>query len=142
MKNDKLTNDDKKVWKSVTKSVTPLGMPQPSFRTAAPIVSIKDIDLPKPSQTRRTYQAVLDLHGMTRNEAHDKLTRFLCIQKQKGHKCVLVITGKGYTKSKNGGPGILKRKVPLWLEVSSLVHSWSTARPEDGGEGALYVFLK
>jgi DNA-nicking Smr family endonuclease len=140
----KLTDEDKKIWKRVTQDVTPLGEPVP-FKLPN-VVSFEDVikSLPQPKIKKRSIriEARIDLHGLTRNEAHHKLTTFLCVQKQKGAKCVLVITGKGYDKNKKGAPGILKRKVPLWLEISNLVKSFTTARIEDGGEGALYVYLK
>ena len=37
----------------------------------------------------------IDLHGMTQDIAHDELTGFIQDAARRGHKCVLVITGKG-----------------------------------------------
>jgi DNA-nicking Smr family endonuclease len=76
---------------------------------------------------------------MTRDVAHHKLETFLCKEKLRGSRRVLVVTGKGHGKI---GIGILKRKVPLWLEASKIVYSWAFAEQRDGGAGALYVYLK
>lgn len=93
-------------------------------------------------KTAPIYSKVLDLHGMTRDEAYQYLEVQLSIAKLQNTKCVLVITGKGHGKGE--GLGILKRKVPLWLEgpkFNSLVKGYRQADQRDGGEGALYVFL-
>jgi len=53
---------------------------------------------------------------------------------------LLVITGKG-----RGGEGALRRLVPHWLaggEHGSRVLRATAARPQHGGEGALYVLLR
>ncbi len=84
-------------------------------------------------------QAVLDMHGMKQDEAHDALFKFLLSCKSQNKKYVLVITGKG-----EEGKGVLKKNTPLWLSsppLSDMVKSFSTALPQDGGSGALYVFL-
>ena len=147
MKDEKLTDEDKKLWEKVTETVTPIGSPSTSFKTPTPIIDFKDMveqtqfpELSKVKKSRNRYDSKLDLHGMTRNEAHHKLEIFLCKEKMRGSKCVLVITGKGHGKGE--GLGILKRKVPLWLEISKIVRTWSLADLRDGGEGALYVYLK
>lgn len=147
MKDENLANDDKEIWEKVTETVTPLGSPKKSFKTGAPVISFRDVmeqiqfhESPKIKKNRNRYDAKLDLHGMTRNEAHHALEIFLCKEKMRGSRRVLVITGKGHGKGE--GLGILKRKVPLWLELSKIVHSWSIAAPQDGGDGALYVYLK
>ncbi|WP_374384630.1 Smr/MutS family protein [Dongia sp.] len=84
----------------------------------------------------------IDLHGRTQAEAHDALLHFLERAFKHGKRKVLVITGKGMTQSKSG---ILKTNVPRWLNEPAfrrLVLALSQARPEHGGEGALYVLLK
>jgi DNA-nicking Smr family endonuclease len=84
----------------------------------------------------------IDLHGRTQVEAHDALLHFLERAFKQGKRKVLIITGKGMTQSKSG---ILKANVPRWLNEPAfrrLVLALSQARPEHGGEGALYVLLK
>ncbi len=87
-------------------------------------------------------EARIDLHGLTREAAHGTLTRFLRDSAARGRRMVLVITGKGLRAE---GDGVLKSEVPRWLNEASLrplLLSFTYAQPRDGGEGALYVFLK
>ena len=89
----------------------------------------------------------IDLHGRTQQEAHDALRAFISRAHRAGKRCLLVITGKGMT---TGGmtaakTGVLKQNVPRWLNEPGLrrhVLAFAFARPEHGGEGALYVLLK
>jgi DNA-nicking Smr family endonuclease len=93
----------------------------------------------------------IDLHGRTQQEAHDALHTFIMRAHRAGKRCLLVITGKGMTTggmtTKQGvaKAGVLKENVPRWLNEPSLrrhVLAFAYARPEHGGEGALYVLLK
>ena len=149
MVDKKLTEADRKVWDEYTKRISSEDGLSPAVYKEPPVVDIKAyLDNPRnfpelrkaKKKSGKCYEARLDLHGMTRNEAHKALETFLCTQKLRGTKCVLIITGKGHGKGE--GLGILKRKVPLWLEVSNIARSWSPASLRDGGEGALYVYLK
>lgn len=85
----------------------------------------------------------LDLHGSTQSDAHRRLERFIRDSHERGHRLVLVITGKGLRP--DGGVGILRESVPRWLGETpnrSRILGYSHAAPKDGGEGALYVRLK
>lgn len=87
-------------------------------------------------------EASLDLHGLSQEEAHQALARFLARAAQAGRRCVLVVTGKGV---KAGGEGILRASVPRWLnapELRAQVLAFTYAAPKDGGTGALYILLK
>jgi DNA-nicking Smr family endonuclease len=104
--------------------------------------------------------AVLDLHGLHQDAAHNRLRRFLMSCQTKGHRMVLIITGKGASGERaadrfnggyNTGPagatqrGVLRRSVPLWLdepELRAIVVSYAAAGARHGGEGALYVRLR
>jgi DNA-nicking Smr family endonuclease len=86
----------------------------------------------------------IDLHGKSQAQAHAALSRFLRRAQADGAKTVLVITGKG-DRLREGKFGILRRQVPLWLELpelSSLVMGFSEAHAAHGGAGALYVRLR
>lgn len=82
----------------------------------------------------------LDLHGLSATEARSVLDQFLAESVERGHSCVRVIHGKG-TRSGHRGP-VLKPKVARWLRRRDGVLAYTTARPVDGGSGALYVLLK
>lgn len=82
----------------------------------------------------------IDLHGMTQDAAHASLLAFIARAFDGGRRCVLVITGKG----REGG-GILRSQVPRWLNQTPLrerILSFSYAKPQHGGDGALYVLVK
>lgn len=95
---------------------------------------------------RATPEATLDLHGMTQKEAFQALYRFLERAHLQGTKTVRVITGKGSrAKAKSPGSGVLRDLFPQWLEsppLSLWVSQWTQARPQDGGTGAWYVYLR
>lgn len=82
----------------------------------------------------------LDLHGMTAAQAEQRVTSFVQESAHRGHRCILIITGKG-----SKGDGVLRRHVPIWLKKPSLgdvVLAIAEARPSDGGAGALYILLR
>jgi DNA-nicking Smr family endonuclease len=84
-------------------------------------------------------QAQLDLHGLRRDEARERLTRFVYDARRRGLRCVRVIHGKG-----NGSPGrepVLKAKVKGWLVQKKDVIAFTQARASDGGTGAVLVLL-
>ncbi len=84
--------------------------------------------------------AELDLHGMTVPVAREELARFLAACRRREVHCARIVHGKGLG-SRNGGP-ILKRKVNAWLRRRSDVLAFCSARPVDGGTGAVYVLLR
>lgn len=99
---------------------------------------------------RLTIDAQVDLHGLTQRQAYARLKGFLLSAQAQGHRRVLVITGKGLTRSqdepesfwKARDHGVLKRLVPQWLsepDFRALVVGFTTAQRRHGGEGALYV---
>ena len=91
----------------------------------------------------------LDLHGMTLDQAHPALTRFILSAQASGKRLVLVITGKGKS-GEDSGPiprprGALRREVPLWLgspPLAQAVLQIAHAHLRHGGEGAIYVYLR
>ena len=90
-----------------------------------------------------SVQGHVDLHGLTREEARSALERFLLASRQGGKRCVLVVHGRGL-HSKDQIP-VLKASVQLWLtrgRIARWVLAFTTARPHDGGSGAVYVLLR
>jgi len=85
----------------------------------------------------------IDLHRMNRGEARAALDRFILGVLGKRVKCVRVIHGRGL-HSKEAGP-VLKEKVVAWLSgrrLGRMVLAFTSARPVDGGTGALYILLR
>ncbi|MCP1676174.1 DNA-nicking Smr family endonuclease [Natronocella acetinitrilica] len=85
-------------------------------------------------------QEELDLHGLTVPLAHAALREFIAECRLRNLRCVRVIHGKGQ-RSSNRGP-VLKTKVDRWLRQWDEVIAFCSARPRDGGTGAVYVLLR
>jgi DNA-nicking Smr family endonuclease len=88
-------------------------------------------------------QGHVDLHGLTREEAKREVDAFLRASRNAGKRCVLVVHGRGL-HSKDQLP-VLKDALRTWLSTARFarhVLAFATARPEDGGAGALYVLLR
>lgn len=84
--------------------------------------------------------AELDLHGLTAAAAREQLAAFLIACRQRDLRCVRIIHGKG-NGSVQRRP-VLKGKVNHWLQQRDEVLAFCSARPVDGGTGAVYVLLK
>ncbi|MGN7437260.1 MAG: Smr/MutS family protein [Alcanivorax sp.] len=92
----------------------------------------------------------IDLHGMSQNQAYDALLRYIPSAYTQGKRCILIVTGKGHqrhgdTSLLNRTDGVLKRNTPLWLRdppLDQYILDIQTAKPKDGGAGALYVLLR
>jgi DNA-nicking Smr family endonuclease len=82
----------------------------------------------------------LDLHGLTQTAARDLLAEFIERSRERGCRCVRIIHGKGY-RSGTRGP-VLKAAVNLWLRRHMDIMAFVSARPIDGGAGAVYVLLR
>ncbi|TCK99804.1 DNA-nicking Smr family endonuclease [Shimia isoporae] len=94
-------------------------------------------------------EARIDLHGMTAQQAHGALNRFIMGAHSGGKRLVLVITGKGKDKFDDGPipirRGVLKHQVPQWLALpplSGCVMQVAEAHISHGGSGAYYVYLR
>jgi DNA-nicking Smr family endonuclease len=85
-------------------------------------------------------EAELDLHGRTVPEARELVSAFLRQMRAGGKRCVRIIHGKGL--SSEGKLPVLKIRVNSWLRQKDDVLAFSSARPQDGGTGAVYVLLK
>lgn len=85
----------------------------------------------------------LDLHGLTRDEARGAVERFLRESRLGGKRCVLVVHGRG--RHSEAQAPVIKEALHGWLasgRFGRLVLAFASARPADGGAGALYVLLR
>lgn len=99
-------------------------------------------------------EAKLDLHGLTEAAAHRALVTFVRGAHARGHRLVLVVTGKAreqrddepFDLGLGGKPrGVLHRMTPRWLqekELAPIVADVLRAHIRHGGTGALYVYLR
>jgi DNA-nicking Smr family endonuclease len=87
-----------------------------------------------------TIEGTVDLHGLTQEQAHERLGRFLAEAQQDGLRCLLVVTGKGIAHG-----GVLRHMVPRWLNEGpnrERVLAFASAQPKHGGAGALYLLIR
>lgn len=110
-------------------------------RATPPLPELSRREANKRLKQHPKVDATLDLHGMTKLEAMEKVARFISRQHHLGHRHVVIITGKG----RGTAIGVLRAALPDWLNASALrplISTISHARPEKGGEGVTHVLLK
>ena len=99
--------------------------------------------LRKLKKAEYTLQSHVDLHGLSSEDARQAVARFLAQARASGQRCVLIVHGRGL-HSKDG-VAVLKERLRVWLTrgaIAKNVLAFCTARPSDGGAGALYVLLR
>ena len=94
----------------------------------------------------------LDLHGFSLNEANKIVKKFIDQSFELGYKKVLIITGKGSRSKIYDDPyrskkmNTLRYSVPEYIkneeDFCNKISGISEADLKDGGEGAIYVYLK
>ena len=94
----------------------------------------------------------LDLHGSSLIEANKIVKKFIIESFNSGYKKLLVVTGKGlrskahYNPYLSGKLNVLKYSVPEYIKndenLNNKISRISKADLKDGGEGAIYIFLK
>ena len=112
---------------------------------------------------RKSPEATIDLHGLTRDEAWNALSVFFDDARNKGLEKVLIIHGKGnhtgisdesgqrglaeqrFTAGENGNlsnSGILKKLVRNFIERCPFAGESGYSDGRSGGEGSSWVLLK
>ena len=94
----------------------------------------------------------IDLHGLSISKANEEVKFFLIKSYEAGYKKVIIITGKGSRSKVYSDPyksdkmNILRYSVQNFIEneidLTKIVKKISQADIKDGGEGAIYLFLK
>jgi DNA-nicking Smr family endonuclease len=87
-----------------------------------------------------SVQDDLDLHQMNAAAAQASIVIFLAEAKQRGRRCLRIIHGKGL-RSRAAGP-VLKSLTDRLLRRRDDVIAFASARPSQGGTGAVVVLLK
>ena len=131
------TSKDKKDWTTFTKHMGN--------------ISVKESDLPKKNVEINKVQK-LDLHGSSLIEANEIIRNFITKSFNNGYKKLLVVTGKGLRSKFHDNPYLseklstLKYSVPEYIKndenLNKKISRISQASLKDGGEGAIYIFLK
>lgn len=123
-------------------------------QTSTQRIAAQPVSMDKKAHTRLKRgklmpEARIDLHGMTLDQAHPTLIRFVLTSQTRGLRLVLVITGKGAREDPyDPAPrrrGVLKQQVPMWLRmapVAQAVLQIEEAHIRHGGGGAYYLYLR
>jgi len=131
------TSKDKKDWIDFTKQIDNISAKEADYLQE----SIETNKVPK-----------LDLHGFSLAEANQIVKKFVIKSSNRGYKKLLVITGKGLRSKSYNNPylseklNVLKYSVPEFLkndeDSKHKISRILRADVKDGGEGAIYIFLK
>ena len=94
----------------------------------------------------------LDLHGSSLIEANKLVEKFIIESFNFGNKKLLIVTGKGLRSKSYYNPhvsdklSVLRYSVPEFVRtnenLNSKIKRISKAEIKDGGDGAIYIFLK
>lgn len=94
-------------------------------------------------------EEVLDLHGYREDDAFEAVFGFVQKAYLQNKRCIIIITGKGLTRSEETDvftpKGKLKESVPRWLnsrELRPLILAFNHPPAKLGGSGALYILLR
>ena len=132
-----VTAKDKKEWDVFTKQMGN--------------ISAKESDFLKENVQINKFKK-LDLHGSSLVEANKTVKNFIIQSFNSGYKKLLVVTGKGSRSKSFSNPYLsetlstLKYAVPEYIKndesLNKKITRISQADLKDGGEGAIYIFLK
>ena len=133
--NNRISDKDKKDWESFIRSSEKL-----------PNKDLKN-------QKKKFFKVrSIDLHGYSLDEANKTIEDFIYNAYLESVNKLIVVTGKGLHSENEKDPyiskdlGILKYSVPEFISnnrnLMSMINEIKDAEIEDGGAGALYIFLK
>jgi len=132
-----VTPKDKKDWDVFTKQIGD--------------ISPKESDLLKENIEINKVKK-LDLHGSSLIEANKIVKKFIIESFNNGYKKLLVVTGKGLRSKSYNNPyvseklNVLRYSVPEFIKndenLNNKINRIAQADIKDGGEGAIYIFLK
>ena len=132
--------DEKKIMQELLVSTAEYEDMQPGDSLSYVQPGIQKQVFRKLKRGQYAIEAELDLHGLTRDEAQQQLNEFIAEVRDRGIRCIRIIHGKGYGSS-NQGP-VIKPLVNQWLRQRDEILAFCSARPVDGGTGAVYVLVK
>ena len=136
-KKSTVSSKDKKEWIDFTKQIGNIHPKEADF-----------------SQTNTRINKVrkLDLHGYSISESNKIVKKFIIESFDCGYKKLLIVTGKGSRSKSYDNPyiseklSVLRYSVPEFIRndenLDNKINRISTADIKDGGEGAIYIFLK
>jgi len=133
--NKKISNKDREVWEKFIKSDDKLANKDNEF-----------------FKKQKRQEKTLDLHGYSLSDANRTLETFINEAFDNNVSKIRVITGKGLHSQNEKDPyvskefGILKNSIPEFLNnnrnLMKKIYKTESASIEDGGSGALILYLK
>lgn len=137
------TGDDHLEFIPPEKSTFELQLPKRKLKFTKPELQSKT---PSPKKRKKISpdfipDAELDLHGLNRFEALQKINQLVALSRKQKYKVVLIITGRGLSSEQ--GEGILRKVVWNWLQEHQTDFQFNCRwAPEFlGGKGAILVFF-
>ena len=132
-----VSSKDKKDWIDFTKQISN--------------ISPKEADFLQ-NNTEINKVRKLDLHGFSLSESNKIVKKFVVESFDQGCKKLLIVTGKGLRSKSYDNPyisekfSVLRYAVPEYINndesLNNKVRKISIADIKNGGEGAIYIFLK
>ena len=114
-------------------------------------ISLKEADFLQNNTEINKFRK-LDLHGFSLRESNKIVKKFVVESFDQGYTKLLIVTGKGLRSKSYDNPyisekfSVLRYAVPEFINndesLNNKVKKISTADVKDGGEGAIYIFLK
>ena len=136
-KKSTVSSKDKKEWIDFTKQIGNINPKEADFTQTNTIIN----------KVRK-----LDLHGYSISESNKIVKKFIVESFDFGYKKLLIVTGKGSRSKSYDNPyiseklSVLKYSVPEFIRndenLDNKINRISAADIKDGGEGAIYIFLK
>ena len=97
-------------------------------------------------QFKNHHYSKIDLHGLTVDQAHQKLFEYFSINYKIKNLFHIVVTGIGNkTNGEEFFTGKIRRQFPYWLDTEKfqfMIKSYSPCKIQHGGLGAFYIKLK
>lgn len=117
-----LTDDDKRVWRNVTRDIKPL-----DNRPVSPVEDRPRVRVTAPRSL--PYDPVLDLHGLILQDAFQAVQSHIIEGAAQGYRRLTIITGRS---------GQMNQEMPRWVERNSVVRSINSMN----GGGAWEILIK
>ena len=97
-------------------------------------------------QFKNQHFSKIDLHGLTVDQAYQKLIEYFSVNYKKKNLFHIVVTGLGNkTNGEEFFTGKIRRQFPFWLNTEKfqfMIKSYSPCKIQHGGLGAFYIKLK
>ena len=132
-----VSSKDKKDWIDFTKQISN--------------ISLKEADFLQ-NNTEINKVRKLDLHGFSLSKSNKIVKKFVVESFDQRYKKLLIVTGKGLRSKSYDNPyisekfSVLRYAVPEFINndesLNNKVRKISIADIKNGGEGAIYIFIK